>query len=76
MRAKLADIVAITRQSDQMCAVAQSLRDAQRNVATTDQEHALHRHTGATKAPIEGQRAQTSRDPVQEPSIPKPTQPR
>jgi hypothetical protein len=76
MRAKLAHIAAVTRESDEMRAVAQALRDAQRNVAAPDQEHALHRPAGPTKAPIERGQARASRDSVQEPSMSKPTQSR
>jgi hypothetical protein len=76
MRAKLAHIAAVTRESDEMRAVAQALRDAQRNVAAPDQEHALHRPAGQTKAPIERGQARASRDSVQEPSMSKPTQSR
>jgi cytochrome c553 len=76
MRAKLAHIAAITRESDEMRAVAQALRDAQRNVAAPYQEHALHRASGAPKAPVKRGQAHTSRDPVQEPSMSKPTQSR
>jgi hypothetical protein len=76
LRAKLAHIAAFTRVSDEMRAVAQALRDAQRNVAAPYQEHALHRASGAPKAPVKRGQAHTSRDPVQEPSMSKPTQSR
>ena len=76
LRAKLAHVVAIACESDEAGAIAQALRNAQRDVAATNQEHALHRAAGATKAPIESGRARALRDPVQEPSMSKPTQSR
>ena len=76
MRAQLGHVGAIARQADEMRALSQSSRDAQRDVAAAHQQHPLHHAAGTTIAPAIHPRARASCDPAQETSIPILTQPR
>jgi hypothetical protein len=47
MGAQLAHVVAIARESDQVCAIAKAIGDAQRDIPATHEQHPLHHASGA-----------------------------
>ena len=51
MGAQLAHVVAIARESDQVCAIAEAIGDAQRDIAASHDQYARHRVTRAASGP-------------------------
>jgi hypothetical protein len=51
MRAQLAHVVALARESDQVCAIAQAVGDAQRDIAASHDQYARHRAARAARDP-------------------------